>query len=79
MGLSPIDYNFLNLTGSTRGIGAIGGQPHVAGTSTGGNSQEPSITRAIDRLPKCEMVSYEEYLPSQAGREAGFSTKTLIA
>lgn len=81
MGLSLIEqnYNFLQLTGDTRHVGAIGSpQPYVGGTSTGIGGQD-APARAVERLPKGEMVAFEENIPPQAGRERGISTGTLIA
>jgi len=80
MGLSSIEsnYNFLNLTGGTRGVQGVGYTPYVT-TTSGGESEGGAPSRAVDRLPKAQMVTYKENLPAQAGYEAGFSTKTLIA
>ena len=81
MALSPIEqnYNFLNLTGRTRGVQAPMYTPQPI--PVGGNGSESGMPsgRAVDRAPKAEMVQYNEYLPAQAGRDAGFSTKFLIA
>ena len=81
MGLAPIEqnYNFLNLTGRTRGVQAPVYTPQVQ--PVGGQGPESGMPsgRAIDRAPKAEMVQYNEYLPAQAGYERGVSTKFLMA
>lgn len=79
--ISPIEqnYSFLNLTGKTRGVGGISTYRPYEGGGVTGREAGASYTRAVDNLPKAQMTSYQEYLPAQAGYDAGFSTKTLIA
>ncbi len=81
MGLTPIEqnYNFLDLTRGTRGIGAVGTYRPYEGGAVAGGGGEAAPARAVDRLPKAQMVSYEENLAPQAGYERGLSTKTLWA
>lgn len=81
MALSPIEqnYNFLNLTGKSRGVGAVSTyQPYDPGVAGTGQSQGVS-GRAVDRLPKAEFVNYDENIPSQAGYGAGISHLTMWA
>lgn len=73
------NYNFLNLTGKSRGVGAVGTyQPYVGGGVTGGETETTSA-RAVDRLPRAQMLAFDENLPAQAGYPAGISTRTLWA
>lgn len=81
MGLNAIEnnYNFLNLTGRSRGVGAVGTyQPYQGGVVAGGEI-ESTPARAVDRLPKGQMLDFQENLSAQAGYKAGISTKTLWA
>ena len=81
MGLLPIEsnLNFLQLTGQSRKVGAVGTyQPYQGGGVTGAET-ETSPARAVDRLPKAQILAFNEYLPEQAGYKAGLSTKTLWA
>lgn len=79
--LLPIEqnYNFLNLTGRTRGVQAPVYTPQVQPAGGQGSEGGAAVGRAVDRAPKAQMVQYSEYLPAQAGRDAGYSTKFLIA
>ena len=81
MALNPIEqnYNFLNLTGKSRGVSGVGYHPYVQPTGGEPAGQEGGLPkgRAVDNAPRAEMVNYSEYLPAQAGYR-GYSTKFII-
>ncbi len=73
------NYNFLNLTGGARGVGAVGPHRPYEGGGVTATGAEPAPSRAVDNLPKAQMVAYHENIPAQAGYAAGISEKTLWA
>ena len=79
MGIDRIEHNLLNLTGKSRGIGAICTYQPYLGVSVAGGESENIPPRAVDRMPKGQMLHYNEELRAQAGHDAGKSTWSLIA
>ena len=81
MGLSPIEnnLNFPQLTGQSRKVGAVHAYQPYEGKGVSGGAIEAAPARAVDRLPKGEMVDYLDHTPAQAGYELGISRKTLWA
>ena len=80
-GTLPIEQNlnFLNLTGRTRGVGAIDTNKSYKGGPVAVGDNNTYTGRAVERFERGQMVYYPEYIPAQAGRKEGISTQTLWA
>ena len=72
----PIYQVNSNFGTNIRGIGGF--EPGYTGGAGVVEMATNPPKRAVDNLPKAQMIAYNEDLPAQAGRERGVSTWSLI-